>query len=69
MPAELNSFVGREQELIDLEHLLGTTRLLTLVVTGGSARRDLRSSSRRRCSTAIWMALAGLSSHLREPPG
>ena len=41
LPAELNSFVGREQELVEIEHLLGTTRLLTLVGTGGVGKTRL----------------------------
>src|SRR5450755_1196974 len=41
MPAELNSFVGREQELIEVERLLGTSRLLTLVGTGGVGKTRL----------------------------
>src|ERR1700704_2094409 len=41
LPAELNSFVGRERELVEVEHLLGTTRLLTLVGTGGVGKTRL----------------------------
>jgi non-specific serine/threonine protein kinase len=41
LPAELNSFIGRENELVELEHLLGTTRLLTLVGTGGVGKTRL----------------------------
>jgi flagellar biosynthesis GTPase FlhF len=41
LPVELNSFVGREQELIEVERLLGTTRLLTLVGTGGIGKTRL----------------------------
>jgi predicted ATPase/DNA-binding CsgD family transcriptional regulator len=41
LPAELNSFVGREQELIEVERLLGTSRLLTLVGTGGVGKTRL----------------------------
>jgi predicted ATPase/DNA-binding CsgD family transcriptional regulator len=41
LPAELNSFVGREQELVEIEHLLATTRLLTLVGTGGVGKTRL----------------------------
>lgn len=41
LPVELNSFVGRELELVEVEHLLGTTRLLTLVGTGGVGKTRL----------------------------
>src|SRR5258708_31367331 len=41
LPVELNSFVGREQELVEIEHLLGTTRLVTLVGTGGVGKTRL----------------------------
>jgi predicted ATPase/DNA-binding CsgD family transcriptional regulator len=41
LPVELNSFVGREQELVEIEHLLDTTRLVTLVGTGGVGKTRL----------------------------
>jgi len=41
LPAELNSFVGREHELVEIGQLLGTTRLLTLVGTGGVGKTRL----------------------------
>jgi hypothetical protein len=34
LPAELNSFVGREKERVELGRLLAATRLLTLAGTG-----------------------------------
>ena len=41
LPRELSSFVGREQELIELDVLLETTPLLTLVGTGGVGKTRL----------------------------
>src|ERR1700694_2932933 len=41
LPTELNSFVGRAHELVAIEQLLGTTRLLTLVGTGGVGKTRL----------------------------
>ena len=35
LPQQLTSFVGRESEIDELKHLLGTTRLLTLTGAGG----------------------------------
>ena len=39
--ASLTSFVGREAELADLEDLLGSHRLVTLIGTGGSGKTRL----------------------------
>jgi non-specific serine/threonine protein kinase len=41
LPAELSSFVGREQELSDIRRLLGTTRVLTLTGAGGVGKTRL----------------------------
>jgi predicted ATPase/DNA-binding SARP family transcriptional activator/DNA-binding CsgD family transcriptional regulator len=38
LPAERTSFVGREEELIEVERLLSMTRLLTLTGAGGSGK-------------------------------
>jgi non-specific serine/threonine protein kinase len=41
LPAARSSFVGREQEIADIERELATTRLLTLTGTGGSGKTRL----------------------------
>jgi predicted ATPase/DNA-binding SARP family transcriptional activator len=41
LPAALTSFVGRDRELVDIEHLLGETRLLTLTGVGGVGKTRL----------------------------
>jgi predicted ATPase/class 3 adenylate cyclase len=41
LPAELSSFIGRERELSELEHLLGSARLVTLTGPGGAGKTRL----------------------------
>ena len=41
LPSQLTSFVGRERELVELEKLLETTRLVTLTGAGGSGKTRL----------------------------
>ena len=41
LPRSLTSFVGREREVVEVEQLLSTTRLLTLTGTGGSGKTRL----------------------------
>jgi ATP/maltotriose-dependent transcriptional regulator MalT len=38
LPAPLTSFIGREQEMIEIKNLLYSNRLLTLTGTGGSGK-------------------------------
>ena len=41
LPAQLNSFIGREREIAELKALLGTSRLVTLTSTGGTGKSRL----------------------------
>ncbi len=41
LPAQLNSFVGREREINELKELLRTTRLVTLTSMGGTGKTRL----------------------------
>jgi non-specific serine/threonine protein kinase len=41
LPAAVNSFVGRDQELLETRRLFGATRLLTLTGTGGVGKTRL----------------------------
>ena len=41
LPAQLTSFIGREEEIAEVERLLGQTRLLTLTGPGGSGKSRL----------------------------
>jgi non-specific serine/threonine protein kinase len=66
LPAQLSSFVGRRDDLAQLERLLGDARLLTLVGTGGvgKTRLALRLTAEQldRYADGVWLAeLASLT--------
>jgi predicted ATPase/DNA-binding SARP family transcriptional activator len=66
LPAQLTSFVGREQELAVLGKLLGESRLVTLTGAGGSGKTRLAveyaAGVVERFADGVWLAeLAGLS--------
>ena len=41
LPAQLTSFVGRQQEIAEIKQLLAGTRLLTLTGSGGAGKTRL----------------------------
>lgn len=41
LPVPLTSFIGRERELAEVDHLISTTRLVTLTGTGGCGKTRL----------------------------
>ena len=48
LPAPASSFVGREREIVEVERLLASTRLLTLTGVGGSGKTRLALEVARR---------------------
>ncbi len=68
LPAQLSSFIGREREIAETKHLLASTRLLTLVGSGGcgKTRLALRLAADLVESYADGVWLADLSS-LSDP--
>jgi predicted ATPase len=53
LPVPSTSFVGREQELVQLKQLLFGGRLLTLTRPGGSGKTRLAISARCRRSRLL----------------
>jgi predicted ATPase/DNA-binding SARP family transcriptional activator len=58
LPAPVSSFIGRERELHELERLLGTTRVLTIVGPGGAGKTrlslQLAQSVRSTFRDGVW---------------
>jgi predicted ATPase/class 3 adenylate cyclase len=66
LPQQSTSFIGREQELVDLERLLGKTRLLTLTGSGGCGKTRLAlqvgADALEHYADGVWLVeLASLS--------
>ncbi|MYZ38811.1 AAA family ATPase [Streptomyces sp. SID4917] len=68
LPAELNRFVGRDEELSGLTRRLGESRLVTVVGVGGvgKTRLALRAAEalKKRYCDGVWLAETGA---LRDP--
>ena len=73
LPLTRTSFVGREREVVEVERVLATTRLLTLTGAGGSGKTRLALEVARNLLGAsypdgVWIAeLAGLSEGALAP--
>src|SRR3989442_5122379 len=72
LPSQLNCFIGREQEVLEVKQLLTTTRLLTLTGAGGCGKTRLAL----QVSTELveefkhgvwWVEFAALSDPLLVP--
>jgi non-specific serine/threonine protein kinase len=69
LPAQLTNFIGREQEIADLEALVASTRLLTLSGAGGCGKTrlalELAARVRDRFPDGVWVVdLASLTDPL-----
>ncbi|MGW1866453.1 BTAD domain-containing putative transcriptional regulator [Streptomyces mauvecolor] len=54
LPAQLTSFVGRDSELAVLVRLLGSSRLVTLIGTGGTGKTRLALEAAARLPGEVW---------------
>src|SRR6266487_1641872 len=66
LPVQLTSFIGRERELAEVEHLMSTSRLVTLTGAGGcgKTRLALRLAENlldRFKDRVLWIELAALN--------
>jgi predicted ATPase/class 3 adenylate cyclase/DNA-binding CsgD family transcriptional regulator len=65
LPIQLTSFVGRGRELVELDRLVGSTRLLTLTGAGGCGKTRLAlqfaADALDRYAGCWWLELAPLS--------
>ena len=63
LPLQLTTFIGRAQEIVDLAHLLTSTRLLTLTGAGGvgKSRLALQVAERvlHRYPQGVWLVNVG----------
>ncbi|HSH83478.1 MAG TPA: tetratricopeptide repeat protein, partial [Herpetosiphonaceae bacterium] len=73
LPAPLTSFIGREPEVAEVGRLLATTRLLTLIGTGGCGKTRLALEVARGAGAAyadgVWLVELAALSDPRLVPG
>jgi hypothetical protein len=59
LPPQRTSFIGREGEIAEIKHRLGTTRLLTLTGSGGCGKTRLAlqvaADSLERYADGVWL--------------
>src|SRR5262245_9048951 len=59
LPLALTSFIGREREIAEVKHLLGSTRLLTLTGAGGCGKTRLAREGAAQVATdfphGVWL--------------
>ncbi|MEO6457502.1 MAG: tetratricopeptide repeat protein [Chloroflexia bacterium] len=72
LPAQLTSFIGREQEIAEVKRLLGMTRLLTLTGAGGCGKTRLALEVAKNLSAqypdGVWFVdLSSLSDETLVP--
>src|SRR6266480_4375089 len=72
LPYQLTSFIGREQEIVQLEELVTANRLVTLTGAGGAGKTRLANEVARRLTDAfpdgVWLVeLATLSDQQLVP--
>ena len=72
LPLQLTSFVGRKRELTEVEKLLGTTRLLTLVGVGGIGKTrlslQLGASVMEQYTDGVWLVELAALADSRDVP-
>lgn len=62
LPVEVNSFIGRVNELARLDSLLSRSRLVTVVGPGGSGKTSLAVRFARGCGARVWFVdLSGVT--------
>jgi predicted ATPase len=59
LPVQLTSFIGRERELVEVEHLISTSRIVTLTGAGGCGKTRLAiqvgNNTSREFADGVWL--------------
>ena len=67
VPAQLTSFVGRDNEIRQVTSLLGRSRLVTIIGPGGAGKTRLAIESARRLGEVCFVELAELGDSAQVP--